>query len=132
MNCRNTDHDLLFLAHGELSYARRIMVQQHVRSCPRCQERLAQLTAASYQIAAAIREPHMPAWRPRVYPPWTAPLKDAPVVIALMVTISIAIGIAVTKSTSFSHGCSASVIRSVPGNKVDQPCRPGLPSDRCR
>ena len=131
MNCRNTDHDLLFLAHGELSYPRRIMVQRHIRSCPRCQERLAQLTAASHRIAAAVRQPGAPPWTPRVRPSVLASGKLAPTITVLTVTALIGVGIVVTTLVSINRGCSPSP-QSVPGNVIGVPCRPGLPSDRCR
>jgi len=64
MKCRGQEEELLLLYHGEVSGLRRWLLERHVYTCPRCQERLEEFSSVSALVAASIREPDLKTWIP--------------------------------------------------------------------
>ena len=56
------DQDLLLLAHGALPPWPRLRVRLHLLRCEGCRDRLARLMQTSVLLAAAVRDPGLPAW----------------------------------------------------------------------
>ena len=56
MQCSERDQDILLLQHGELNGWRRYATLNHLRTCPRCQEKADKYRDVSRHIAHAFRQ----------------------------------------------------------------------------
>lgn len=62
--CVNKDELLLMLAHGQLGFLDGAKLQWHVKSCPKCQARLARYSSLSGALATVMASPTGPRWIP--------------------------------------------------------------------
>lgn len=60
--CVNKDELLLMLAHGQLGFLDRVRLRWHVKSCPKCQARLARYSSLSGALATVMASPTGPRW----------------------------------------------------------------------
>ena len=125
MSCRQSDTDLLLLGLGELGPIARLRTARHLRGCARCRSRTRELTATSRRIARVLAPPHdapvagpgRPAASGVLWPgPWRL-MRTALVAATLL-------GLA-----AFWFAWRHSAARTAP---IDDGCRPGIASDRCR
>jgi len=117
------DSDLLLFAHGSLSPLRAVLTRWHLARCPHCRRRLNQFQAVSHDLADVIRGPQTPRWS---FPTAGAVLGVATAwMLAAVVLLVVLLGtLAVRQHQRVPSGTST------PVGAV--PCRPDLPSDRCR
>ena len=120
------DQDLLLMAHGALPLGPRLRVSAHLKRCPECRTRLAELTQTSLRLAAAVRGPGQPAWSradalARVALPGGRLL--LPALIGLVTVLVVVCGwiawTALAPPPPAPHSVSGG-------------CRPDLPNSRCR
>jgi hypothetical protein len=64
MSCHANDPNLVLLAHGELGGPQRLLLEAHLRRCPRCQDQTRRYAAASTAIAGAVRGERLAPWSP--------------------------------------------------------------------
>lgn len=116
------DPDLLLFAHGVLPPLRGALLRRHLARCPDCRRRMQEFQAVSHGLAASIRDPQMPRW-PRPMPSLALPVL-AVWLIGGLALLTIILGTLVVQSRR--------PVSPQPSPSVSMPCRPGLPSDRCR
>ncbi len=117
------DQDLLLLAHGALSPLQTALTRRHLAHCPDCRQRLNQFQATSHGLAGAIRGGQLPRWS---FPAAGASLGVAAAwLLALAVLVVLLVGTLAVRQHLHTPGALP-----VPAGSV--PCRPDLPSDRCR
>jgi anti-sigma factor RsiW len=127
MTCHDRDSDLLLLGLGELSFWPRLRIVRHLRSCPRCRARQAELTAVSGHIAGALRPPQgngnigRGPGAPIPIHPGLPGVSTLFLVLVLGVLTMTAVTIWYVRSHTAIH-------RSL----QDDGCRPDLPNDLCR
>ena len=117
------DSDLLLLVHGELSPAKEIITRWHVAGCLECRQRMARFQSVSQTLGVAIRGRQLPR---RFYPatqvwlgvPRVWLLAAAAVIVLVFGTLSVMV-----HTPAFQRS-------SRPAANI--PCRPDLPSDKCR
>lgn len=64
MTCEKRDQDLLLLAHGELSLARRLLVQAHLIHCSSCRRRVKRLLTVSTALSTVLHSLGSVSWSP--------------------------------------------------------------------
>lgn len=124
MSCTDRDQDLLLLAHGELPLLPRLRLLAHLRRCPRCRQRQADLAGVSAALAGAIR--------PRGRGPWTPPRMAAPsgVMAALSLWLLVLMVACVLGGLSVVIWHNAHLRQA--RNSASIGCAPNLPNDHCR
>lgn len=125
MSCRQRDTDLLLLCLGELAPIARLQAALHLRRCARCRGRADEMAAASRMIAGALapyggETPDGPGRPLASGAAWLGPWR---LMRAAFITAAL-LGLA----TSWFAWRHSAAIRP----PVDDGCRPGLASDRCR
>ena len=115
------DPDLLRLAHRGLPPVTAALTRLHLIRCADCRRRLGDLRTASYALAAAARGPEMP--------PWSLPRRTpfgGGVAVWTLLAATVLLGIGLVALIVHVH-------RQPPAApRIGGPCRPDLPSDRCR
>jgi hypothetical protein len=121
MNCQERDANLLLLGLGELGAGKRLQTAFHLKRCPRCQARQAQLLNASGLMARTIRTGSPVSSSPLPTVPPLSPM------LTWLLLLVIGAGILAVGSALYVH-FSASPLPII----KDEGCRPGLPNDLCR
>lgn len=117
------DQDLLLLAHGALSPVRAALTRLHLARCPDCRQRLSSYRAVSDGMAGVIRGGQLPRWS---FPAAGAASGVAAAwILAAVVLLAVLLGTLAVRQ--HRRGLSAP-----PAHAGSAPCRPDLPSDRCR
>ena len=117
------DQDLLLFAHGALPPLRAALTRIHLVRCPECRLRVGQFRAVSHGLAGAIRGPQLPRWS---FPAAEAALGVATAwLLAVAVLVVLLVGTLAVRQHPRAPGIPAAPAGSAP-------CRPDLPSDRCR
>ncbi len=115
------DEDLLLLAHGALPPLRAVQTRLHLCRCADCRRRFSDLRAASHALAAAVRGPRMPRWSlPALAPGGTV------IAVWTLMAATVLVIVLLTVLTERGHHQAPDATRA------GGPCRPDLPSDRCR
>jgi len=129
MTCSDRDPDLLLSGLGELGVVQRLRVDQHLRRCPRCRARQAELLAVSAGIAGVVgftTAARRAFGEPRIHAPRLAHagwLGVGGLVLVLLASLTV---VAVATAW-YTHASRTSI-----GRAADQGCRPDLPNDLCR
>ncbi len=120
------DQDLLLFAHRALPPLKAVSIHWHLARCPDCRRRLDQLQASSLGLAGVIRGNQRPQWS---FPASAAPLGTGAAwllaVVAVAILTVILLGTLVIRERQHLSVSSPTPVGS-------SPCRPDLPSDRCR
>ena len=119
------DADLLLLAHGALPLGPALLTRLHLLRCAGCRARLSQLQAASQLLAGAVRGRDLPRWQ------WPRPAFPALAAAVVGLLLVLAVGIVLVIGTQIARSrvpAPSGVAAPAPSG----PCRPDLPSDRCR
>lgn len=114
------DQDLLLFAHGALPPLRAALTRFHLARCSECRQRVGQFQAVSQGFAGAIRGPQLPRWS---FPAAGAAFG---VVTAWILAVTVLLVVLLGTQAVRQHRQA----RRAPA--VSAPCRPDLPSDRCR
>jgi anti-sigma factor RsiW len=118
------DQDILMHAHGLLSPAAQMRTQLHLIACADCRSRLAQLQATSGMVAAAVRGPDLPRWRPANAANAGSQIGPSALtvwIVALVLITGLIVGVIHAR---FSQPRFQPI--------MSQPCAPGLPNDHCQ
>ena len=111
-SCSISDADLLRYEDGDLAHERRITLDAHITTCPRCQERLAAAVAVGQLLRATLQPVHDPAGEARLLAelrrhdrqPRPGRIVDrmttTPIAVALSLLVIIAAGITLQETTT--------------------------------
>ena len=134
MTCENREKDILLLAHGELDPWRRVLVKGHLRRCESCRRTLKEMRSVSGALGNVLCDPALPAWSSEggfsgasSSAPWSSATRL--VVIAALIAALFLVGFTLRGIQGAHRPRSAPPAER---QDADQPCRPGLPHDRCR
>lgn len=119
--CSDIDADLLMHGLGELPYWRSWTISRHLARCSRCAERQTELMSAARGMADALRSPsglRLPAAATTVGGGWLM-LATLTLIVASSI-LAVYVGVNQYAAWRSAH------------MKVNQPCLPGLRSDKCR
>ncbi len=125
MICAQRDQDLLLFAHHELGPVRRALTSLHLRRCPRCQERSARLSHISDVLADTLRPRSQP---PRAWRQGTPALRQPSSMTGVWIVAVLLASLTAAALVSAVRHVRAPVV----SQRLSVPCRPDLPSDRCR
>ena len=118
------DPDLLLLAHGALPPWKAALTRGHLARCGDCRRRLTQFQSVSSGFAGAIRGPASSRWSP----PGPSAFRPPLWLLAAMLLTTLFLVVLGTLAVRGLHPAPAG---SRPPTAA-VPCRPDLPSDRCR
>lgn len=123
MRCGELESDLLLHGLGELSFWRSWLVSLHLAHCSGCRRKAAELAALSGRMARALR-PAGGAARP---PKPAVTVAQGWLAVACIVLVVAGLILGVRFAALRMSGSSPSAAA-----QQDIPCRPDLPSDKCR